>query len=117
MKKSLLRLITSWLIALAFTACAVTGMPSAKTFEDKAAAAIVSVAQTRKAAELLLVAGKITKADAQNIQQQADNAREAVSVALAIRSTDPTAAQTKLEATIKVLQLLDSYLANKGAKP
>lgn len=92
-------------------------MPSPKTFDDKVAATVVSVTQTRKAAELLLVAGKISRADAENVQKQADAAREAIAVAMAIRSNDPTAAQTKLETAVKVLQLLDSYLAQKGTKP
>lgn len=109
----------SLLVVTAVTALLVAcaSMPAPKTFEDNVAATVVSVTQTRKAAELLLVAGKITRADAENVQKQADNAREAVAVAMAIRTTDPGAAQNKLTAAVTVLRALDTYLAQKGSKP
>jgi hypothetical protein len=93
-------------------ACA--GMPGPKTFEDSLAIGVTSVTQVRKTAEILLTAKKISKADAENVQQQADNAREAIALAIAIRTADPAAAQTKLTTAIEVLRALDRYLASKG---
>jgi hypothetical protein len=94
--------------------CTTMGMPKPKTFDDNVAVSLISVTQVRKATGVLLAAGKITAADAQNVQNQADVAREGINVARAISATDPTAAQTKLTAAITVLQALDAYLASKG---
>lgn len=100
------------LLATLLMGCSSLGVQP-KTFEDHVAVSISSVTQVRKVATLLLAAGKISKADAQNVQDQANLAREGVNIALAVRPTDPAAAQTKLTAAITVLRALDAYLAAK----
>jgi NACalpha-BTF3-like transcription factor len=100
------------LMAALLMGCAQIGVQP-KTFEDHVAVSTSSITQVRKVARVLLEAGKISKADAQNVQDQADVAREGVNIALALRSTDPAAAQNKLTAAIAVLRALDAYLAAK----
>jgi len=111
--KRLLTLASLVLVAL-LIGCAQMGLPQAKTFEDHVAVSISSVTQVRKVARILLQAGKIKRDDAANVQAQAEMAREAISIATALRDTDPAAAQTKLTAAITVLRALDAYLASKG---
>jgi hypothetical protein len=116
MKRSLLFILS--LATALLMGCASMGVPEAKTFEDKLAVATTSVTQVRKVALVLLEGNKISKADAQNVQNQADAAREGIALAVAIRTTDPAAAQTKLTTAIAVLRQLDAYLATRqGAKP
>jgi len=114
MKKSLLRLFASWLMALAFTACAVTGVPTPQTFNQRTAAAVTSVTATRQTATVLLNAGKISVDDAKNVLAQTDGAMSGIALARQIAEKDPVAGQSKLAATLTILQALDAYLATKG---
>jgi hypothetical protein len=61
----------------------------------------------------LLQANKITPDDAQNVQNQADNARAGLDVARSLSKTDLNSAEAKLEATKIVIKALSDYLAKK----
>lgn len=92
------------------TACASLGLPTAKTFNERVAVAYGTVTTVREATASLLVAKKITAGDAQNIQQQANTAREGIELARSVASTNPGDADTKLAAAITVLTALQTYL-------
>ena len=103
--------------AALLTACAMLGSPTPQTFNQKLAVAVATVTEARNTATTLLAAGKISAADAQNIQAQADVAREGLNVARGLSSTDLTAASTRLEMTNAALRALQTYMIAKGAKP
>jgi hypothetical protein len=100
------------------TACAAIGVEPPKTFNERLAVAVSTVTAARDATTTLLVAGKISAADARNLQAQADVAREGLDVARALAGTDPGGAMTRLEMTQAALRALNAYLLTKqGAKP
>jgi outer membrane protein TolC len=104
-----------WALAV-LTACAALGLPTAQTFNEKLAVGYGTVTAVRNSATTLVMAGKITPDDAQNVQTQADTARAALDVArTAYRAGDTTGATTKLDTTATVLRALQAYLASKGA--
>lgn len=97
--------------------CAQLGVPTPDTVNQKIAIGISTVSSVRDTAGTLLVAGKITSADAENIQKQADTAREGLTVARSLSGKDLTAADNKVEAATAVLKALQAYLLTKqGAK-
>jgi hypothetical protein len=107
------KLLFSALILTLITACAALGVAKPETFNEKEAAAISTVTAVRDTAIGLLTADKITAADARNIQQQADNAREGITVASAIHATDPAQAENRLAAVVTGLNALNAYLATR----
>jgi ABC-type Fe3+-hydroxamate transport system substrate-binding protein len=98
------------------TACASMGIPTPETFNERAAAATVTVTGVRSATLDLLKTGRINAADAQNAQDQADIARKGIDVARSIYKTDPAGADARLTATITALQALQTYLRTRGAQ-
>ncbi len=114
--KKLYQKLAIFLLTLA-AGCAALGIQAPQTFNEKLAVGYTSVTSIRQAATTLLTSAKITPDDAQNVQNQADNARMALDIARATFKTgDTTGAQTKLDTTITALTALQSYLASKGAK-
>lgn len=107
------KLFLSSLVLIVLTACSVLGVATPQTFNEKEAAAISTVTGARSTAIALLTADKISAADARNIQTQCDTAREAITVAAAIHSTDPAAAENRLEAIVVGLNALNTYLATR----
>jgi NADH:ubiquinone oxidoreductase subunit 4 (subunit M) len=95
------------------TACASLGLPTAKTFNERAAVAYGTVTTVRETTASLLVAKKITASDAQNVQNQANTAREGIDLARSVVATNPGDADTKLTAAITVLSALQTYLEGK----
>lgn len=98
----------------ALIACGTLGVPTPQTFNEKEAAAISSVTAIRGTALSLLQAGKITAGDAQNIQGQADNARQAIQVADQIHTANPEAGGDRLTAIITGLNAISAYLATRS---
>lgn len=113
------RLFLAALALSVLTACAALGVESPDTFNQRLAVAAASVTEVRVTATTLLVAGKISVADAQNIQQQADVAREGLNVARGLSATSIPAAATRLEVATAALRALQTYLIAKqqGATP
>jgi hypothetical protein len=98
---------------VALTACASWGIPAPETFNAKAAAAYTSVTGARQTTLSLLQAGHISAEDAENVNSQADNLRQAIDIALQIYPTEPGEATDKLEVTIRALQILTAYLEQR----
>lgn len=105
-------LVLSFLLFL--VGCGVLGILTPKTFNEKVAVAKVTVTGVREAATTLLVAQKITSADAQNAQDQADVARKGIDVAMQIHDADPTDGDGRLEAAIVGLNAIKGYLCDKS---
>lgn len=98
-------------LCLILCACASLGVPQPKTFNERLAAAYSSVTSVRASTTILLNGGVIGSADAVNVQRQADVAREGLDVA---RTLPAPQAETKLEATLLILQAAQSYLCAKS---
>jgi hypothetical protein len=106
-------------IAVAFgilAACATFGVDPPQTFNQRVAAAQITVTAVRSSALSLLNAEKISVADAKNVQASADAGNAAIDLALTSSATDPTGANNKLAAAIAILTGVQTYLATKGAK-
>lgn len=101
-------------LILLLSACASLGVPSPQTFNEKEAAAISSVTAIRGTALSLLQSGKLTATDAQNIQTQADNARDAIKIADQIHAANPEAGADRLTAIIAGLTAIQTYLATRS---
>jgi len=97
---------------VALHAC--NAVPTPQTFNEREAAAISAVTEVRRATLTLLQAEKITAADAQNVQKQADAIVEGLKVARTLHSTNAAAATDKLQATLAILTALQGYIASKG---
>ena len=100
-------------LALLMAACTAIGIQT-QTFNQKLLVAYSTVTEVRVQTTNLLTGKKITPDDAQNVQKQADTAREALDVARSLKATNPTAADAKLDATRTVLVALQTYLASKA---
>lgn len=103
------------LVCLAWfaTACAVLGVPTPESFNERAAAAYATTAAVRDSATDLLVAGRISVEDAENVQAQADNVRAGIDIARLAYAGDPPAAEDRLNAAIRILSALDVYLRSR----
>lgn len=106
-------LIIGFAIA-ALSGCASFEGATPTTFNQKLAVGYGTVAAVRSTATNLLVAKKISSADAVNVQKQADTAREGLDVAKAMASTDLVDANVKLSSVTSALQVLQRYLVSKG---
>lgn len=98
---------------LLLAGCASLGVPTATTFNEKAAGAITTVTGARQTNLTLLQAHKLTPDDAENINAQADNLRKGIDVARSIHDTQPAAGDDKLAATITALTALTAYLEQR----
>jgi hypothetical protein len=93
--------------------CQQLGLAQPQTLNEKIAVTVASVTAVRQSTATLLQAGKISPADAQNVQTQADNVVAAAQIARTIAPTDPSAADAKLQSAIQILTALQTYLASK----
>lgn len=107
-----LYLLTALLLLL--SACQTLGVPQADTFNKKLAAGYTTVTGIRNTADALLSAQKITPDDAQNVNDQADNARTGLDLARQMHATNPAAGDARLDAVVTGLAALNAYLATKG---
>lgn len=129
MKK--MTLFSAFVVLAVLAACAQLGLQTPDTFEKKAAAAIVTVQTVAESATAALVAGKLSKTDAENVVSTGRASLQAIMVAqqlyyaacplrAQIETSDPAckapAAENKLAATLVILTTLQSYLATQGVK-
>ena len=114
MKRFTLFLATLALALL--TACAALGVDAPQTFNQRAAAAQIAVTSVRGSALSLLNAGKLSVADAKNVQVTADAGNAAIDLALQTGASDPAGANSKLASAIAILTGVQAYLATKGSK-
>lgn len=98
-------------IVFALQGCASLGIPAPKTFNERLAAGYVSATSVRTSARTLLNGAVITSSDAENLQKQADVAREGLDVARTLPSLQ---AEDKLQTTLLILQAAQSYLCGKN---
>lgn len=96
------------------TACAQLGLPAPATVPQKIMVTVATVTGVRDSATVLLNAGKISVADAENILKQTDNLRAGLDVARTLVRLDPAAADAKLTAIRTTLIALQAYLDTKG---
>ena len=104
--------VTGLLLA-AVVGCAQLGVPAPQTFNQNLAVAASVNTEVRQTATTLLQAGKLSVADAENIQKQANTAREGLDVARSLSGTDLGGATNKLTAATAILQALQAYLVTK----
>lgn len=100
-------------ISLILAACAQIGVPTPQTFNAKLATGYVAVTGVRNTAASLLISKAITRADAQNVQKQADTAVEGLKIAEDLHSSGAVGADARLAVTLQVLTALQTYLAAK----
>jgi predicted secreted protein len=112
--KSTLRNCLMAVAVVALTACAALGISTPDTFNGRLASGYVTVTTVRQAGTSLLTSGKITVKDAENIQKQADTARDGLDVARSIHDTLPKQAEDKLATTLVILNALSGYVKSKG---
>lgn len=101
-----------FLLAL-LAACAQVGLPTPETLNQKIAIGYGTVSQVRTTALQLLQAGKIKADDAQNIQNSADQGRQALDIARTLSATDASAATNKLQMATTILTAAQAYLATR----
>lgn len=101
------------LLALVLAACTTLGTPAPQTISERIAVTVATVTAVRQSATTLLQAKKISVADAENIQQQADNVVAGAQVARSLAPVDPSAADAKLQQTRAVLTALQAYLTTR----
>jgi hypothetical protein len=109
--------LTIALTLVVLSGCGTILPPTPQTTAERVAVTITSVTAARQTASALLTAGKISAADADNLQKQADNVRDATIVVRQLLTVDPAAADAKMQQTRTLLLALQTYLAAKEAKP
>lgn len=115
MIKRLLLLAATALLALT-VGCAQLGITQPQTFNEKAYAAALTIDGVQKQAAVLLKAGKISVADAENVLKAADVATQSLAVARTYATSAPATANSKLDAAVAGLTALTAYLSTQGAK-
>lgn len=109
MKHTNIRALCGLIIGLMMlSACTVLKMP--QSYNERLASAYVTVTTIRQTAVILLDGHVISSKDAENIQAQADTAREGLDIARDLRGA---AGEDKLEASLTVLRALERYVASK----
>jgi hypothetical protein len=93
--------------------CAALGVPSADTFNKKAAAATVSVNTGSQTVLTLLQARKITPDESDKYTQTLDDAQKAIDATRVVYKTDPTSAENRLATIITGLNLLLAELETR----
>lgn len=120
----LISVVVGILAVLTLQSCSTLGVPSPQTFNEKLAVGYTTVTSLRNLQANLLesqiteAAGDETalegaRADAQNIQDQLDKAREALDIASDMASYDFTSAEDRLESAIVVLGAIRTYLQSQ----
>ena len=114
--KTYRNLFAATILVAMFTACATLGMPTPKSFNERAASGYTTVTTVAQTTTSLLRAKVISVADAENVEKQATTAKEGLDIARSLHGSVPTAADQRLEASLVILQALQKYLAERGGK-
>lgn len=101
----------TFVMALAIAGCSTLGLEKPQTTNDRIGVSIVTVTTIRDLSTTLLRAGRISVADKENVERQADVARAGLEVA---RTLPSDAATSKIAQINQVLAALNSYLLTKG---
>lgn len=116
-------------LSVTLAGCETIGVPAAKTFNERLAVGYVGVTSVRESAlvyfqaELAQAAAlpaeeraareQVLRKDAENVQQQADNAREALDIARTLKELDLRSAEARLTSAIQILEALQAYLEDR----
>jgi hypothetical protein len=98
---------------VALAACQSFGIPTPQTFPERIAAAYVTTTGVRQTALTLLTAKRISPDDAKNVNESANHARAGIDIARSLEVVDPTAADNRLNASIAILEALNTYLGER----
>jgi hypothetical protein len=99
------------IVSVGMSACQTIGVPTPQTFSERLATGYSSVTAVRTSAATLLNGRVISSSDAENVQKQADTAREALDIARGLTGVD---AQNKLDSALLILQAAQAYLCKKN---
>ena len=101
---------------LSLSACASLGVPTPTTFNEKLGVAYAADDAVIQTVDALYTGGKLSAADAKNVEAQADNVKEALDLARTVYATDQVTGGNKLAAAITALGAIQTYLdKQKGA--
>lgn len=103
-------------VLVAMTACSTLGVPAPKSFNEKLASGYTTVTTVAQATRSLMIGKILTVEDATNVEKQAETAKEGLDVARTLHGTVPAAADQRLAASLVILQTLQKYLDQRGAK-
>jgi glycerol uptake facilitator-like aquaporin len=111
----MIRNLLAALVCTALLACSALGLTKPATFNEQADTGITTCSTVLKSVDTLVVSGKITAADAKNIEAQVDNVMAGIGIARQIYATDQTTGGNKLASVLAGLQALETYLTTQGA--
>lgn len=103
-------------VILILPGCTSLGIPQPQTFNQKALVAYSGVTAATDTANNLALAGKLSKSDAQNVVNTAQQAKDAIGIAITVHASDVNLGDQKLQATLVILNALNSYLAGVPSK-
>lgn len=92
--------------AFLLAACGILGVEAPKTFNEKAAAAVISVNTGSQTVLTLLQAHKITPDESDSYTKRLDDAQEAINAARGLYKVKPSEGADNLAAVIAGLNLL-----------
>lgn len=110
--------VLSLIVALLMLcACSSLGLQPAESFDQRLAYAYGTNTAVRTAAANAATVGTITKADAQFVLKQTDEARTLLDAArVAVNLGDPSTAEGRLQLAVGILTQLQTYLNARAAK-
>lgn len=97
-------------MVLVLSACASLGIPPADTFNKRLQVGYTTIETVADSTTLLLQTGKLSRSDGENVLEQATNAKASLDIARSIHETSPELGDSKLSATLLVLQTLQVYV-------
>jgi hypothetical protein len=112
-KHPLLAVVVLWVAFVLLTGCASLGVPAPQDFQERAAAATVSVNTASQTALTLLQARKITPDESDRYVDRAEELQSAIDLARSIHAANPAEAQDRLSAAIAALTILTAELERR----
>ena len=106
-------------LLLSLSGCGTTGSvlpPKAANFGEATAQALVATTAVVQTTTTLAAAGKVTKKQAQFVQDQSTQVQKGIALANELRFTDPGSAQTQLDLALRILQAMQAFNTQYGAK-
>jgi hypothetical protein len=106
--------ITFLSLLLFLPGCQSLGLPSADTFNERAAVVLGTITTVRQTATTLLEQKKITAEDGQHVLSATDSARAGLDIARTLNKSNPQAGSAKLDSIRTALVAIQSYLATRS---
>lgn len=105
--------VTAAYLLFLITACGFLGVQSPQTFNEKAAAATISVNTGSQTVLTLLQSRKITPDESDKYTKSLEDAQEAIGFARTLYKTKPQEAEDRLAVTIAALNILLAELEKR----